>query len=140
MQTAKPGGGGGTTGAQNSLGLLHVPMIPPTHVPATVLHTGGPGGEAGGLTTTGAQPLSVSVKGAIASDCAHRAPPQSLPTGMAFSEVHPPVHSAGGLNGVGVPVQRGWLLAMIVAGSAQDPAAGSHEQDPHERGGTVRSA
>jgi hypothetical protein len=140
MQTAKPGGGGGTTGAQISLGLLHVPMIPPPHVPATVLHTGNPGGEVGGFTTVGAQPLSVSVSGAITSDCAHRALPQSLPAGIGFTEVQAPVHSTGGLKGVDAPVQRDWLLAMIVAGSAQDPAAGSHEQDPHEKGGTVRSA
>ena len=140
MQTAKPGGGGGTTGAQISSGLLHVPRIPPTHVRAAVLQTGSPGGEAGGLTTVGAQPLSVSVSGAIASDCAHRAPPQSLPAGIASTEVQPPVHSTGGLKGVGAPVQRDWLLAMIVAGSAHDPAAGSHEQDPHENRGAVRSA
>ncbi len=140
MQTAKPGGGGGTTGAQISVGLLHVPMIPPTQVLAAVLHTGGPESGAGGLMAIGAQPLSVSLSSPIESDCAHRAPPQSFPAGMAFTEEQPPVHSSGGLNVVGVPVQRDWLLAMIVAGSAQDPAAGSHEQDPHERGGTVRSA
>ncbi len=102
-------------------------------------HIGGPGGGAG-VTTFGAQPLSIAVSGAIAIEYAQGEPPQSLPAGIAFIEVHAPVHSAGGSKDVGAPVQRIWLSAVIVAGSAQEPSAGSHEQDPHAKEGAVRSA
>lgn len=124
-------------GAQISPGLLHVPTISPTHVPAVVLHSGG---DTGGFTTLGAQPLSITVSGAISIEYAQGDPPQSLPAGTALTAVHAPVQAGGGSNDVGVPVQRAWLSAVIVAGNPHDPAAGSHAQAPHVIGGTVRSA
>jgi hypothetical protein len=103
MQIAKPGGGGGRMGAQISPGLLHVPTSSPTHVPAVVVHSGG---DTGGFTTVGAQPLSITVSGAIAIEYAQGAPPQSFPAGIASAAVQAPVHAAGGSKGVGTPVQR----------------------------------
>ena len=62
-----------------------------------------------GVTTCGAQPLSVSVSAAIPIEYAQGEPPQSWPAWLAFTAVHVPVHSAGGSKDVGVTVQRNWL-------------------------------
>ena len=141
MHTEKPGGGGGTTGAQVSPGSLHVPLGAPSQVYATVLQIGGPEGVAGGLASVGVQSLSVSVSGAIESDCVQGTPPQSVPAGMAFACVQAPVQAAGGSNDVHVLPAMLQIAddAVSVAGSAHDPAAGSQLHAPHESGGDVRS-
>lgn len=142
MHTAKPGGGGGTTGAQVSPRSLHVPLGAPSHVYATVLQVGGPEGAAGGLVSFGVHSPSVRVSAAIDSDCAHGTPPQSLPAGIALPWVQAPVHASGGSNDVQVFPATAQIAAeaVSVAGSAQEPAGGSHEHAPQEIGGDVRSA
>ena len=130
-------------GAHVSPGLLHVPLGVPSQVYATVSHVGGPSGAAGGLATVGVHSPSISVSGAIESDCVQGTPPQSFPAGMAFACVQAPAQAPGGSNDVHV------LPAMSqsadddtvnVAGSAHDPAGGSQPHAPHVTGGDIRSA
>lgn len=141
IHTAKPGGGGGTTGAHVSPGSLQVPLGVPSHVYATVLQVGGPESAAGGLASVGVHSLSVSVSGAMERDCVHGTPPQTFPAGIALAWVQVPVQASGGSNDEGFDAMSQIADdAVSVAGSAQEPAGASHPHAPHASGGDVRSA
>ena len=143
MHTAKPGGGGGTTGAHVSPGSLHVPLGVPSHVYATVLQVGGPeGAAAGGLVSVGVHSVSVSVSAAMERDCVQGTPAQSVPAGIAFAWVQAPVQASGGSNDVEIFPEMLQIAddAVSVAGSAQDPAGASQPHAPHADGGDVKSA
>ena len=90
----------------------------------------------------GVHALSVSVSGAMESDCVQGTPPQSFPAGIAFAWVQAPVHASGGSNDVQVfpALQTADDDAVSVAGSAHDPAGGSQPHALHVKGGVIRSA
>lgn len=93
---------------------------------------------------TGEQPPSVTVSGAIVTDCTQSTPEQSLPAGMAPLKSQAPSHPAGGSNDVAGVVastcEQIAACAVSVAGGAHAPVGGSQLHAPHEAAGAVRSA
>jgi hypothetical protein len=78
----------------------------------------------------GKQSLSITVSGAIVTDCTQGTPPQNCPGRIAFAELQAPVQLAGGSNDVcvapGAFPGQGVELAVAVAGSEHDPLGGPH--------------
>jgi hypothetical protein len=91
--------------------------------------------QAGGETFDvwiGKQSLSVTVSGAIVTDCTHGRPPQSWPEGIAFADVQVPVQLAGGSKvecaTLGPSLLQVDAEAVTVAGSEHDPLGGPQVQ------------
>ncbi len=134
MQTLNPGAAAGAHESRllghSKVGLMRQDM-------PSVFHVGG--ACAGGME--GVQALSVTASGPIVTDCTQCWPAQSFPDGIASLVSQAPAHPLAGSKGVcGVEAPfcaHAAALAVIVEGSAHEPAGGPQVQVPHPAGASM---